>query len=252
MKRKFITGLAIPALVVAIGVGGNNDVANAKEITNESVIAVEKSHYSLPSEDVQSLKEFLSAYNVEETTQKNLIDKLERGEIWDSITGQEPVSTYEITKENDAVETISTFADGSIVVSTIEPTIVEVVPASEVNVNPLAVDPGTITSGSGYKSFKKAKAYVYSGIANAHFYADFTIVNGGNDYITRVYDYKIVGIGGGATYDDLRIVRPTENLSGKASAKLDFTYVAFNGAGSTTCWLKLFVGNDSYSTDYSY
>jgi len=252
LKKKLVTSLAIPVCALTIGFGANVGSVSANE--NTDLTTIEESSQSLTTENIQSLNEFLTTYNVDEKTQNNLIAKLKKGEVWDSIKkGQEPVSTYEKTTEEDVIETISTFKDGSITVTTLEPNIVEFTkPAPSEGISTRAVSPGTVTGGSGYKSFKKAKAYVYSGIANAHFYADFTIVQGGNDYITRVYDYKIIGIGGTASYDNLKITRKTENLDGKASAKLDFTWAAFNGGGSSTCWLKLNVGKDSYSTSYSY
>ncbi|MER7521346.1 MULTISPECIES: hypothetical protein [unclassified Streptomyces] len=251
--KKFITGLTIPVLALSLGLGATTSFAS--ELDSPTSNNVVEQSQQITAEDIASLKEFLTSYNVDETTQDQLITKLKNGEVWDSIKqGQEPVNTVEKTTEENGVETISTFKDGSIAVTTLEPTIVEFTEKAPTTggFSTFAVSPGTVTSGSGYKNFKKAKAYVYTGIANAHFYADFTIVQGGNDYISRVYDYKIVGIGGTASYDNLKITRKTENLNGKASAKLDFTWVAFNGATSSTCWIKLFVGKDSYSTDYSY
>lgn len=256
MKKKIIAATVIPSMVLTMGLGLNSSFVSASE-TELVQSNLEQTSQVLSNEDIKSLNEFFNTYNVKEETQNQLIAKLKKGELWDSINKNEnPVGTYEVpSKENEnIVETVSTYKDGSISVAAVEPTIVEDF-SSEIPTNiitPFAVDPGTVTGGSGYKNFQKAKAYVYAGVANAHFYANFTLVQGGYDKISNVYDYKIVGVGGTASYDNLKITRATETSSNKASAKLDFTWNAFNGASSTTCWLKLNVGKDTYGTTYSY
>lgn len=139
------------------------------------------------------------------------------------------------------------YKDGSIVVTSVDYESVE-----EVSIAPRAVSPGTVTSGSGYKNYKKAKVYYNSGIANAHFYANFTIVQGGNDYISSVYDKKVTAFGGTASEISLNLTRSKETLDNKASAKLSFNFVNFNNTASTSCWLKLSVGKDSYSETHSF
>lgn len=262
MKKKLIAATIIPSMVLSMGLGLNSGSVSAAE-TEPVKSNLEQTSQALSSEDIKSLNEFFNTYNVKEETQNQLIAKLKKGKIWDSIKKDEkPVSTYEVpSKENEnIVETVSIYKDGSISVAAIEPTIVEdfssEIPTNGTNgtntITPYAVNPGTVTGGSGYKNYTKAKAYVYSGIANAHFYANFTLIQGGYDKITNVYDYKIVGVGGTTSYDSLRITRATETSTYKASAKLDFTWVAFNGSSSSTCWLKLNVGRDSYGTTHSY
>lgn len=238
MKKILIA--TILSIVLTMGLGVASGSVSASEI--------EQTTHTLSNDDIKSLKEFFKTYKVSKDTQYLLIDKLNKGELWDSLKGQEPVSVSEIEVRKDVVETIATYNDGSIVVSGFEPDITEEVAV----VSPFAVDPGTVTGGSGYTNHKGAKVYVYVGVANAHFYSDFTLVNGGNDYISSVYDYKIVGIGGAATYNNLAITKKTESLDGKASAKLDFTWIAFNGSTSATCWLRLNVGGDTYGSTYSY
>jgi hypothetical protein len=296
--KKILTATIIPSMVLAMGLGVTSGSVSAAENENSkskieqttqtlskndiksfknSKSKVEQTTQTLSKKDIKSLKEFFKTYKISKTTQDRLIEKLNKGKIWDSLKkDQEPVSVSEIEVSEEVVETIATYNDGSIVVTVVEkaeiieevntpndrPGIVRpgiVTPgiatpgiATPGTITPYAVSPGTTTGGSGYMNHKGAKAYVYYGVANAHFYADFTIVNGGNDYITRVYNYKIVGIGGTATYDNLAITRKTESLSGKASAKLDFTFVAYGGASSTTCWLRLNVGANTYGTTYSY
>jgi len=252
--NKGIKFLSLGALVVTLGLNSTQQTFAAEQPNTNK--------YSLSSEDTMELKTFFSKYEVNNVTQEKLINKFNEGRAWDSLDqNSQPVLTYTVSNDGQK-ELVSTYKDGSILVSAIDPALVEFnvpeIPTSEKSLKIVkdgpsrAVDPGTVTGGSGYKSYKKAKVYSSSGIVSAYFYANFTIVQGGKDYISSVYDYKLTGIGGTATVDNFRIVRKTETLDNKASAKLDFTFAPFNGTASTTCWLKLFVGGDKYSSDRAF
>lgn len=262
MKKGLIAAI-VPALVLSLGIGTNSSsvYANENEIQDPSI---QKDDYAY---GIQKTKEFLTKYHVEEKVQKELIEKLENGEVWDSVNNQKTPIKTEVTQDEDGInETVSRFADGSVSVTTVEPVSVEFTESSEVPVTPsfssstknagsigtFAVSPGTVSSGSGYKTFKKAKVSQYAGFINASFYANFTIVQGGNDYISNVYDWKVVTYFGTYAFNEFKITRKTESLSGKASAKLTFSYGLYNGGLGGNCWLKLHVGKDSYSSSYSY
>ena len=247
------------ALALSLIVGANIGVANigvanvsANEVQNNNV----QENAEISQEDIIQIKSFLNQYDVDQETQTILLEKLNAGDIWDSLKkGEEPIRSFEI-QTNDIVEKVEEYKDGSIVVSSIDYESVEefenIKPLKGNLISTLGVDPGTKTSGSGYANYKKAKVYYNTGIANAYFYADFTLVNGGYDYIDRVYDHKVTAFGGSASEISLTLTKAKENANGKASAKLDFNYINFNTTASTTCWLKLTVGGDSYKETHSF
>lgn len=228
-------------LALSLFLGTTNGIVNANELTQNSI----EEHTKISQEDINELTTFLNNYNVDKKVQMNLIKKLNDGEIWDSLKkDQKAIHSYEI-QTNGITEKVEQYQDGSIVVTSVDYESAE-------EITPFAVSPGTVTGGSGYKNFKKAKVYYNAGIANAHFYADFTIVFGGNDYISRVYDHKVSAVGGSANDIQLKLTRSKETLDNKASAKLSFNYINFNNTGSISCWLKLTVGKDKYTETHSY
>lgn len=250
---KISTSVTTSLLSLSLILGASSGVASANELT-EHTPNINQEQTQISQNDIIQLKTFLNDYGVNQKTQNTLLNKLESGEIWDSLKKNEkPTHSYE-TENNDVTEKVEVYKDGSIIVTSINYEEVEEVNEISENklISPLAVSPGTVTGGSGYKNFKKAKVYYNSGIANAHFYANFTIVFGGNDYISNVYDQKVTAIGGSASDISLKRTRAKETLDNKASAKLSFNFTNFNNTGSTTAWLKLFVGKDSYSESHSF
>ncbi|WP_194540520.1 hypothetical protein [Paenibacillus sp. JZ16] len=205
---------------------------------------------TLSSNEITRIKSLLSEYDVSIETQTYLMNKLENGEKWDSEKGIEPVSTHTIVKNNGTEEIVETFPDGSIAISGVDLSTAEV--STDIIVTPYDLDPGSISSGSGYTSYRGAKVYKNTAFIGAQFYADFTQVNGGMSYISRVYDEKVHALTLGGSIGDvsLQLVRDRENLNYDAEAKLSF--VANAWAGGTNCYLKLVVGKGTYSTPYSY
>nr|WP_012390448.1 DUF5626 family protein [Exiguobacterium arabatum]CAQ35228.1 hypothetical protein [Exiguobacterium arabatum] len=253
--KKIVGGLMIPVLTLSLTTGIGSVQASENQSSVEKATEV-KGNINIPAEEIVSLKEFLAIYNVDVVTQEKLINKLENGEIWDSLKPNvEPIDFIQNSDKAGNIEQIEIYADGSVAATTIEPTTVETfeaTPSVPGMIQPMTVTPGTVTGGSGYKAYKKAQVRKNIGVADAYFYADFTLVQGGMDFIQRVYDYKLVGKGGTTTFTGLKITRAKETQDYKASAKLDFNFVAYDGLGSVSCWLKLFVGKDSYSSAYSY
>lgn len=266
--KKIVAGLMVPVLALSLTTGIESAEAS-KKTSKQNNVEINSTMTKIPEKDVLAIQEFFNKYNVDLTTQNDLLNKLEKGEVWDSLKeNTQPINIIESSDEEGNKEQIEVYEDGSISVTTIAPEIVETF--DEPFEQPLLETPtsgsgtgliqpmdvhigtGTVTSGSGYRAYKHVQVRKSIGIADAHFYADFTLVQGGMDFIQRVYDYKLVGQGGSANFNSLRIVRAKETQDYKASAKLDFTFVLVNGAGSTSCWLKLFVGKDTYSSAYSY
>lgn len=208
--------------------------------------------YKVTKEDVEYLKDFLTEYGVEKSVQQKLIAKIKSGKIWDSVSEVSEVVNSQTIKKGDEIETIDTFKDGSVKITTIDPAqveegVVETDSDGELIV-PLGVDPGKISSGSGYTTFTGAKVYMKTGIANAHFYANFTILAGSSkDYISSVRDAWVGTFGGTANNISLSIIRKTETLDNPAQAQLKFQYVAAGGTASSIVYLTLRVANNLYT-----
>ncbi|MDJ0333526.1 hypothetical protein [Planococcus sp. S3-L1] len=247
--KKITTSLTTSALALSLILGASSSTVNASELKNGTESAIQESA-QISKDEINQLKTFFNDYDVNQETQAILLEKLNAGELWDSFKKDErPVHIFEVEK-NDIFEKVEEYKDGSIIVSSVDYGTVEF---SDNNlISPLGITPGTATSGSGYKTFKKAKVYYNGGVANAYFYANFTIVQGGNDYISNAYDPKVTAIGGSASDITLGVTRSKETLDNKASAKLSFNFTNFNNTGSVNGWLKLNVGKDSYSETHSF
>lgn len=240
MNKKLVSAIVLStSLSMSLGFGTGS--AKAYELPIENVVSVH-SQETLSNEDVLSLNNFFNTYGVNEQIQNDLINKFNSGQSWDSFKqDSEPVSSHEVNTEN-GIENINTYQDGSITVSSVTPDIVDV----DEFISPMAVDPGTIGSGTGYRTYKNAKIHFSNGIATASFYSNFTIIQGGNDFIERISDEKVTVLGGTMSNLTLKMVRKTETLDDKAEAKLEFIYNTFNSTAGGNFWMKLTVGGDSY------
>lgn len=208
--------------------------------TQSDNVMISKQYGSDISKDEESLKIFLRENEVSEDVIDNLINKIEDGEVWDCLKEEfkdiTPISVQ--NSGNGFLQSKYVYPDGSIRIS--------IQPSEETNITARSVGGGSWSGGSGYKNCKGGKVAEYTGIANVWFYADFTIVQGGDDYISRVYDYSILTFGGDYKLELFERTRPSEGYGDNAEAKLQFKYLAYGGSGSATCWLKLVVGNDKY------
>jgi len=154
-----------------------------------------------------------------------LAEKLVNGELLDCDNpNAEPVSISQYLIGNDMV-TYSLYADGSSMT--------------------VSLSGGTSTIGSGYVNWTGRLAKAVSSSTTFQYNIDYTFLNGGNDYISRVYNKKIIVIYGSFSNDILSVIKSTENINGpahgKLSAKLDYTIPPITGYGS----LSVYVGNDN-------
>jgi hypothetical protein len=235
LALRAISGSLGLLLLAATGVAGAT-AANAD--------APSPSPFVLSQADTERLATFLTDNGVPADTQVALLDKLEAGGTWDSMAGKAPVS---ITTSSDGSEkrTISTYADGSIVVDTMQlPT-----PAA-------TPTPGTITpmdvkncrstaGGSGYVNFYDCQASSSTGLMVMGFNISYSIVNGGYDKITNVNSPYREASPGTATAPVLGIKKATENASGSAWASIVSTYTGPTGSPSGTYEMRALVGNNT-------
>lgn len=85
---------------------------------------------------------------------------------------------------------------------------------------------------------------------NAHFYADYTLVQGGDDYIDDAYDEYVHSYILSISDVSLSVNRPKETSNHRAEATLKFLGDVPNSSGSL--YLKLVGGDDSAYSQYQY
>jgi hypothetical protein len=77
------------------------------------------------------------------------------------------------------------------------------------------------------------------------FYISYSLIQGGYDQILEVHSpYRSV-LSGSSTSPSLTLVKPVENSSGSAWAKITSTYTGFAGAPSATYEMRALVGQDT-------
>ncbi|UZQ83949.1 hypothetical protein [Thermoanaerobacter sp. RKWS2] len=154
-----------------------------------------------------SLEEFAKKYwpllGIDDVSRQKLINKIKKGEILDAyrpeMQAKAKVETFTRVNDKGALEEVTklVYPDGSVNITTKE-ILKEISPTFTSNdISPLVVDPGTgtVRCGTGYCSYTHIKVSHVGMLVAADFYADFVIVNGGYDYISKVYDHAIAMVG---------------------------------------------------------
>ncbi|MFJ4167783.1 hypothetical protein ACIPY5_19700 [Microbacterium sp. NPDC089698] len=217
---KITTGRCVTALLAGallLGAGLAPTAAMAAETTSTTAV-VSSDEQRQFDELTAHLTEFLSEYGVAPDTQQALVVKLRSGTVLDSMTEASPVST-DTSASDAATKTIETFQDGSIRVTSVE------------KPKP-APDPGTIsTRGGGFGECsqsgdenhqwnKNCSIERWDGIITQHFYANFTYVTPGYDYIDSVWGatYQVWGASS-ASQTYFGITKQYEDAAGPAVAE---------------------------------
>ncbi|MFC4766862.1 hypothetical protein [Effusibacillus consociatus] len=184
----------------------------------------------LTPQDEQRIIQNMKESGVDDATQKKLIGKLKNGEKWDSM---KPELLEQAKKEVNITptsrETKYTFPDGSAIIQ--------------------SISGGTVSCGTGYCVYTNMKVSEQRWYVGGSFKADFTILNGSNDYISKVYDASIWSFGT-VSSDTLTLDKSQEDLSGPAQATL--RWVGYNGVTSATFILRLKVGGNNYWDEANY
>jgi hypothetical protein len=190
----------------------------------------------------QEAREFLTQYGVDAATQDALVAALAAGERWDSFSGGVPTKVHP-TSVGRGQGTVSTFADGSIVVQSIEKPQVG-------QATPFGVDQCVVQSSSNYHTtFDNCNIYTSSGVVGANFRANYTINNGGNASINSVWNPTYWYALGTSSDLKLNIARKVATASVPASARLSFQAFAV-GAVGYTAWMDLYLKGSSAWTNY--
>ncbi|QDW62315.1 hypothetical protein [Oerskovia sp. KBS0722] len=235
-SRRLIVILLAMLLMLPAASIGTAHIARAADQDPGSTSA------NLTAIQIASLSTFLSENGVPEGTRASLLQKLAAGEMWDSMSGDEPVSVTESTTAVDR-RTVSTYEDGSVVVDTIQ------LPTP-------APGHGTITafdvkncrssaSGSGYTNYYDCQAASSTGIMTMGFYISYTLVDGVGDKINAVSSPYRQATVGTSTPPTLSIAKKIENSSGSAWARIQSTWTGFAGAPSGTYEMRALVGGNA-------
>lgn len=196
----------------------------------------------LTDQERRDLVQWWAEYNVPQDAQDTLLGALDRGELWDAMSGVDPVDvkTRHLATES---ETVSRYPDGSIVVSTVSA-------PSDPFAEPLGITPLSVGDcqssqiGSGYANRYDCKAVSQSGIVTMGFYISYTLVQGGYDQITEVHSGYAHAETGTVTSPTAKIAKAKENSRGSAWAYVRSQYDAFGGSGSAPVEMRALVGND--------
>jgi hypothetical protein len=207
-------------LILSLGVSSLAGIGFAEE---ESVLS---------SEQEIELRQKLVENGTKEKKIDALIEKLKRGELWDSMNPDKvsKVPEHKLIATMEDPEKFHRFPDGSYIKSSIS------IPEQEVGIQ------GCYT---GYCKLHGVVVEYDGTAAGASFKADITLQQNAPDVIDNVYDEAAWALNGDIRDETLEIVRkyedPTNNL--EALAIYRFTYQ--NEAGATTARLRLHVANDS-------
>ncbi|MCC4909084.1 hypothetical protein [Microbacterium sp. cx-59] len=175
-----------------------------------------------------------------------LIADFNAGDLPDSMTGVEPVSS--VTDDKDGwITTRNEFPDGSISVSRLETP--EAAAAAPGDVAARSVGSCTSTlGGSGFVNYYDCAVTGSNGAyLDVEFRADYTRVSNGAGIINRVASPYSYAIGGTATTPELRITRANGTVSNPARATATSQYSS--AASSFTAVLTLNVtGSQAWSS----
>lgn len=178
---------------------------------------------------------------VDKKTQEKLIEKLNRGELLDSM---KPENMKKITKNIDTISLVNNgpktyvFEDGS-----------RAVVGSEL-VQPNKLQPNKLQpqASVGYHTIK---SYINFVVVNSSFKTDFRTVKGSyNDYIIKSYSPSVSVIGGSYKNKKLTITRKNETKNYRAHSELNFDYKYFDGKISSSGTLHFYVGRGTYETKW--
>jgi hypothetical protein len=236
---------ALPAMLVVVLVLMFSTSVSASEINSAQI----------SPEAISNIKQNLAEMGVDQATQAKLIIKLQNGQAWDSMNpamaneGSLTTNTFSDVSGNKIHQKKVTFPDGS--VSVVNVTISEGASSSNGLITPFSVSGGTSSCGSGYCNYYGVKVSGGNGIITANFLADYSIVNGGYDSISKVYQGSAKAqIGSISNLQQPTILRASESSSQSASANMTWTY---NGTvtGNATQYLILNVGSDSATSQFT-
>ncbi|SDZ25109.1 hypothetical protein [Thermoactinomyces sp. DSM 45892] len=202
----------------------------------------------LNDKEIKQAEKVFNMMGIKKDVQAKLIEKIGRGELLDSSnpamkgTGK---TTLSEGVDNNGVsywQRKTVYPDGSVTMqSESGGTSKEIKPLTKPSIGPNSITGGTSTTGSGYVAYENRLVSYWSGFTASSFRVDYTVVNGGNDYIDRVHSWDISAVGS-VSGVSLQVERERENGSKKpAYAQLRFVV---DKIISSTFYHQVFVGKD--------
>lgn len=188
---------------------------------------------TLSSTDEAHFREVWSQYGVDGDIQDDLIDKFEATGEWDSLKGAPPVSTREV-KSAGKVETVSTFADGSISVAG-QQTSVATAPGG-VHIT-ASIDQCKTIKSSQYDYTRECRVWTNVVVATFAYNVTYYQVQGGNSKIIGKSGLTSSCNGGTCTNQKVVTLRATQSGSNAAQVQGSLTFNAYAGVASRDFWL---------------
>ncbi|GAA1334479.1 hypothetical protein GCM10028787_32970 [Brachybacterium horti] len=187
---------------------------------------------SFNAEQLGELHANMDDLGIDAQTQEALIDKLESGETVDALDpAAVPVSTIQDDTAKFESE-IRVYEDGSRARSSVENP-----KSSAGGISPQSITQCKTSTFSGGSHLSNCLIKIEVITHTAQFRASYTLVNGGNSYISSAYNWGCVGLG--CTIETTGIVKKTADLNGPAKASMRVRIAA--GPFATTGYAQLFV-----------
>ncbi|MBY7121161.1 hypothetical protein ILS93_03410 [Bacillus sp. 16GRE42] len=232
------------ALVLGLTIAGSPTISSA-EVQANPVVAPQKE--MLSEELIKEIKDNFTIGGISEETQIRLIEKIKRGEILDAENpekvGTGLTQSKEYLDENGVfcTEKKTTYLDGSVTLETITGGTVEKVKATD---KQEVISGGTSTTGSGYVNYYGRSVSRLSGSVRSTFKADYSLVKGGYDSLSKVYGPSVTGL------VSKNIGLPTIVKGKEDSGSSAYGYLSFEGnttsGGTFKSYVhKIFVGGDT-------
>ncbi len=186
-------------------------------------------------------------YGVESEVIAELVAKLESGQLLDSMRStSEPVET-KTNIGSIGIETIATFADGSIVVSSVEsPKLSD----GKSGLSPQAITGCSLSSSGGYASYSNCRVYSSNGTISVSFYANYSRWSSGAS-ISNWRNPEATANYGSMALPRLNAVRTSAVGAQPAVVTLTSRFTSWNNLQTEDIYLSLRVSPSSaWTTQY--
>lgn len=196
--------------------------------------------------DWNQLRAWFTVYGVSAGHQNELIATLDSGGVLDSMrAGGVPVKEQLVESDN-ATTTITTFADHSVSVGTVE----KPAPTDGSSNQPRAISGCSTYSSGGAVSYQNCQVSQSNGTVTLEFKADYSRWASGAS-IANWRDANAIVNYGSATTPDWSFIRSSATVTTPATVTAHSRYTTYNGAGSEDLYLSLRVSSSqAWTTTY--
>ncbi|OCI32794.1 hypothetical protein [Oerskovia enterophila] len=239
MKFTKLTGVALVAALAFTGV--------------QSASAAPEASQGLSADDRAQLTTFLTDGGVTAETTATLLKKLEDGQMWDSLAGGTVVST-DSSESATAYDTVTTYADGSISVTSLE----KGVPAATGAITPFAVSGCTTKNTGTLRTSRNCTASERRGVVNMSFKVGYDQRFSASDlaYVTGASllaptNASVTTIGGTYSIRNFGRTKTTASAGSPATARLTVDFQCVGGWCANTTWMQVNVPINTYTLAYT-